>query len=197
MARAGRKRKGGRRQPSGKLAPEKRPDDRVRIGRQPHRRGLKTKAAQIDERAESPLGRLWLRRDANGDRLIDDEQLDAGDRYATLVWSYRAMIGAPRVSAGSGPGYLCRVEAFDNPSACRDDPDGCICRRRGDSYMRAFEALHEAGRAAILAVNGVAIRRDEVATEQDLIHLRAGLSALARHFGLTASRRIRTVRNTF
>lgn len=192
MARAGRKRKSGRRQPSGKLAPDKSPDDRKRIAAQPHRQGA-PEALRGSERAESPLGRLSLCLDETGDPIISAEQYDAGELFAAMVWAYRAVLGAPRASAAAGPGFECLVESSGEPAACQQDPDGCTCLRRRTAYTQAFEALARAGRPAVLAVKRVVIHREAI-LEQDLGTLKVGLTALAEHFGLRAGKRMRAAR---
>lgn len=178
MGRPGRKRKAGRRHPNGALVREKRPDDRIRASRQPHRRAM-TKDDRLDERAESALGRLNLR------RLISNDEYDAGLRYAAVVGAYRAAIEAPTSTAGSGRGFECLAESFAHPDACRADPDGCACRRRRSRYDSAFECLlREAGQRGAKVVARVAVHGEEIA-QQDLVYLKAGLQALEHHFGLT------------
>lgn len=181
MSRAGRKRKAGKRHPSGELVRDKRPDDRIRASRQPHRRGLRD-VDRLSEKAESPLGRLNLK------GSISDEEYEGGAHYAILVGQYRSTIEAPKSTAGTGAGVGCIAERHGQADACRWDPDSCACLKRRDRYMRAFEALAESGRAALMAVNRVAVQREEP-TPQGLVYLKAGLTALARHFGLTARRR--------
>lgn len=180
VGRAGRKRKTGKRHPSGQLVRDKHPDDRVRVGRQPHRRKLKAEL-RADERAESAIGRLCL----NG--TITPEQYDAGVMYAAVVGAYRATIEAPRATAGGGRATSCLTEALGTPLACRIDPDGCGCLRRRNRYTDAYEALMKIGRRVTLAVGRMAIAGEEL-TPQDLVYLDLGLQALARHFGLTARR---------
>lgn len=179
--RAGRKRKSGQREPNGRLKPEKRPDDRVKTSRQPHRRALPDEM-RLDERAESPLGRMNLRGEIDGDCY------DAGARYAFVVGQYSSTIDAPQSTSGSGRGVSCLAEQYGTRNACRLDPYECTCLRRKDRYMAAYEALAQMGRAALMAVNRVAVHRGEPASAQETVYLVAGLSALARHFGLTASR---------
>lgn len=175
MGRPGRKRKAGRRHPGGELVRDKQPDDRIRMSRQPHRRGLAPELRGA-EQAESPLGRLALR------GVIDEDQLIACEHYAVLVGQYRSTIEAPRTTGGSGRGVECE------PLLCRAYPENCSCAKRRDRYMRAYEALAEVGRAALMAVNRVAVQHEELAPSQ-LVYLEQGSDALARHFGLTGRRR--------
>jgi len=175
LGRSGRKRKIGRRHPSGELAREERfPDDRIRGGRQPHRRSL-AEELRLSELAESPIGRLALK------GLLGEHQMIACEHYAVLVGQYRATIGAPRSTAGAGRGSSCVGD-------CAPRSDHCACAAAADRYMRAYDALAKAGRAALMTVNRIAVQREEPAP-QDLVNLAAGSSALARHFGLAAGQR--------
>jgi hypothetical protein len=150
-------------------------DYRALAGQQPHRRWL-PESHRSDERAGSTLGSLnILYRTSvlpNANKPgVTDEQHEAGRRYAVIVGAYRAMIGAPRGDGGSGRGYACRGEEGCYP---------CLCLARQKNYSNAYEALAEAGRPAVMAVNAVAVHDQRA----DLDSLRAGLTALARHFGL-------------
>lgn len=147
--------------------PEKRPDDKLKVARQPHRRDL-AEALRLDERAESALGRALLK------GSITRAGYDAGVRYAVVAGEYRASIAVPRATAGSGRGYDCF------PDGCLATPESCQCRARRNRYYRAFEELSDAGRHVLWQVVRVAIEGGEPTC---LPHLRAGLEALARHFG--------------
>lgn len=184
LARRGRKRKStGRRHPSGQLVREAAPDDRLRTARQPHRRVLPA-ADRLSERAESPLGRLNLR------EIISDEQYEAGARYAAVVGAYRATIEAPRVTGGSGRGVECTTAWTGSAAWCRAYPGECRCTLRKARYDDAYDAVFSAGQRAAKAVARVAVHREAIA-DSDIGYLVAGLSALARHFGLTDRRRSR------
>jgi hypothetical protein len=174
LGRSGRKRKAGKRHPSGELVRDKRPDDRIRASRQPHRRGLK-EGDRLSEKAESPLGRLNLR------GIISDDQYEGCQHFVALVGQYRSTIGAPRSIGGSGRGGGC-------PGDCATNSDACVCLQRRERYMRAYEALAAAGRAAVMAIIRVAVQREELGRGEDEVNLLAGSSALARHFGLTGRR---------
>jgi len=205
MGRSGRKRKAGRRHPSGQLVRDKRPDDKVRAGRQPHRRML-DENDRTDERAESPLGQLLLRGLLNrasegGGRKPSTEAADryeAGMMYLQIVGAYRAVIGTPRGTAGSGRGRECEqlcTAAHELLSARQRgevhaglfNTDTCPCLSSKWRYDSAFEALGGAGQIAARAVARVAVHREAIA-QQDLVNLVDGLDALRRHFGLTARR---------
>lgn len=165
--RKGRKRRSTRREPNGK--PQRVPVDyRAMASFNPDRRGL-PEALRTHERAGSELGRLNLK------KRISEHEYEAGRRYSGIVGAYRAMIGVPRGLSGNGRGYDCSGAA-----AC--PPETCICRQRQDRYDDAYCSIRT--HAAHMAVNAVAIH-DQAIPPYQIEHLRAGLSALARHFGLT------------
>jgi hypothetical protein len=170
---AGGRAKIGRRYPSGRLVPDKGPDDKLRVSRQPHRRDLPPDA-RPSEKAESPLGRLNLM------GIITDEQHDAGVRYAALIGAYRAVIDAPRGTGTRGTGRLGRGFRC-GAETC--DPEDCECLRREERYESAHAALLKAGRNAVRAVERVALHGEAIATG-DLVAIYIGLSALCGHFGL-------------
>lgn len=183
MSRAGRKRKSGARHPGGQLKAKPKPDLKIRTSRQPHRRALKADD-RLDERAESPLGRLFLR------GKIDNNAYDAGARYAFVVGEYRSTIEGPRATQGSGRGMdNCIAEACNRSRRSGTfDPDTCPCFRRKSRYDDAYEMLAREGRAILMVVNRIVVHRGEPA-EEDIVYLVAGLSILARHFGLTRAPR--------
>lgn len=160
---------------------------------------------RLDEKAESPLGRLSLtgeRVDGKFKPFITAEQHDAGALYAHVVGAYRSVIEGPRSTGGSGRGFECGSEV-GNPIErqvrvgaavitmrawpCGASDDGCGCARRKARYDGAFEAVMRAGQRAAKAVARVAVHREDLAP-QDLVYLVEGLRALARHFGLTERR---------
>lgn len=181
--RTGRKRKSGKRHPSGELIREVRPDDRIRTSRQPHRRKVE-EGDRLDQRAESPLGRLNLCKDSDGNRLITADQLIAGQTYARIVGAYRSVIEAPSGTAGSGRGSTCLE--YWMPGACHQDPDNCSCRQAKERYDGAYEAVVKAGQRAAKTVARVAVQQEDPMRE-DIPYLVVGLRALVRHFGLTKS----------
>jgi hypothetical protein len=205
MGRSGRKRKAGRRHPSGQLVRDKRPDDKVRCGRQPHRRML-DENDRTDERAESPLGQLLLRgllnrKGEGADGKASSEAADryeAGMMYLQIVNAYRAVIGAPRGGAGSGRARECEqlcsaahellnARQRGEVHAGLFNTDTCPCLSGKWRYDSAFETLTGAGQPAARAVARVAVHREAIA-QQDLVNLVNGLDVLRRHFGLTARR---------
>ncbi len=171
MARRGRKRKFGRRSSGGALA-RARIDFSELTALQPHRVWL-PKEKRLDQKAASPLGCLNLL------GVITSRQYLAGIRYAVVVGKYRAVIEAPRTTAGTGRGYACTGD----PQCGRQGEARCECRRRKQTYDAAFAAVIEAGQRAARAVAHVAVH-GETCPQGMLEHLKRGLDALARHFGL-------------
>jgi len=218
LGRSGRKRKDGPRYPSGGLKsnkPARAVDDKVRCGRQPHRRML-SEELRLDTRAESPLGRMLLKGLLNREHEVDgktkDEISDAArDRYeagtmlAQIAGAYRQVIGTPRATAGSGRGHECeqlcsaahellsaaqRVEVHDGLFSL----EACPCLARKWRYDGAFEALDRAGRAKLIAVNRAAVHGESIAPSQ-LPNLLDGLDVLVRHLGLSPGKRLRHMRS--
>src|SRR5947209_13426245 len=88
MARAGRKRKDNvRRDQTGKSRGESSEEIMAVVFAQPHRRAAKTPR---EAKLGYPLGRLLLA------GYITGKQHDAGQRWASLVRRYAALIGFPR-----------------------------------------------------------------------------------------------------
>jgi hypothetical protein len=169
MARAGRKRKQGRRHPSGKLVRQASAVNyRAMAAEQPHRRDLPVDKRQ-DRLAASNFGRMHLT------GRINELQHLAGERYAMVVGAYRATIQGPKAMSGSGRGYECVC-------ARSDVAEQCECHRRRAAYERAFVALHCAGRPALMTVNAAAVQ-DQSCPVAGILELRTGLDALAKHFG--------------
>lgn len=192
MGRRGPKKKKGPRHKCGKLmqpTKQQKQEAEVQIGvnyaklaaQQPHRRGLELPAhlserqrAKIGDpgthpRAATELGRMAL------EGLITEAQYIAGEKYARVVGKWRALVGGPRAIAGNGPGYDCMAD-------CRDT-DPCKCRDRQQAFDAAFKALGGAGAPARAAVDCVVLADLGLAGDiLVLAELRAGLSALDRHF---------------
>ncbi len=144
-------------------------DYRALAAGQPHRRSLPAEL-RLSERAGTVLGSLNLL------KRISDDLYEAGRRYGVLVAAYRSVIGTPHGISGNGRGYPC-----SGAPIC----ENCICRERTDRYMRAYEAISDAGRPAHMAINRVVLD-DEIIPADQLEHLFRGLKALARHLGLTS-----------
>src|ERR1044071_5618074 len=168
VIRFGRKRKSGRRKPSGDIVTD-RTDHRLLAMNQPHRKTLENK---LDQRAENPLGNL------NICGAISDEQYEAGRLYAGIVGRYRAVIEAPKASASS-----CGVmvaNGADRPVGQFISEDECL--RRKERYDAAYEALSRSGMCCARAVARVAVY-GEASQASGMDYLRIGLAALAHHFG--------------
>lgn len=176
MARRGRKKKQNvKREPNGRVSRAGQGDKVFEtVKTQPHRRHLSNFR---DARAADVLGNLSIA------GLITSDQYEAGKVWRQVVASHRrAMcIPSPDPRAG-GADYLSeRVDAeaggisLDDRS--EDERDVSAIRR----YQRVYRALYDAGRAALLEVNRVCIRDESV---NELASLRAGLTALSRHFGM-------------
>lgn len=210
MARAGRKRKLGPRDVSGRLKKNKkayRASEETED--QPHRRMLQTylqedgltvgdaMAFSRGEEAESPIGRLWaaghLKQRGDSDSQAARDRYDAANMFAQIVGAYRSMIEAPSGGAGSG-GAHGRGRPCPADLLCSIDPDSCHCSKTKDRYDSAYEALAKISRRALLSVNKVAVHREAI-EQQDLVYLVLGLEELRRVFGLTARRRSGQSRN--
>ena len=162
----GRKRKKGPREPNGRVKRTREIDPKTVAKRQPHRRGVPATLAH-DPKAECMMGRLCL----NG--FISETQYEAGVKYRTAVLRYRSAIEAPRASEASMAGVIA-------------GPTGggvAISERRQieirNGYMRAFEAIEQAGAARDVAHCAV-FDRPPFALDK----VQRGLDALAVHYGL-------------
>ena len=178
MSRAGRKRKSGNRYANGQLHHERQASPLLIASSMPHRRplgalpvaaGEKIAEALLDQRAESELGRMALL------GRISDHQFSAGQRYGAVVSAYRSTLRAPHGFETGARGYDCRGDPL-----CPD----CECARRRAKHDGARCALLGAGYLVLVAVNRVVIQdlRCPAAWRKPL---NLGLTALARHFGLT------------
>jgi hypothetical protein len=222
VARAGRKRKGFRREPNGRAQRKTKDEcleERVHIARnQPHRQGLKSND-KTSELAESALGRLSLR------GLLTPGERTAGERFAGIVGAYRSVIEGPRPVRSlmpetasehapatdeiGGPRFDCPSQYGDvierhiaigdvrlvaRTWPCQLPGETCACVERRDRYACAYEAIancaagaaaaESIGRRAVLAVIRVAVRGEEPRPEE-LVYLKRGLAAAARHLQLT------------
>ena len=162
----GRKRKKGLREPNGRVKRTREIDPKTVAKRQPHRRGVPAALAH-DPKAECIMGRLCL----NG--FISETQYAAGVKYRTAVMRYRSAIEAPRASAASMAGVIAGPTGGGSPISERRQ----IEIRNG--YMRAFEAIEQAGAARDVAHCAV-FDRPPFALDK----VQRGLDALAVHYGL-------------
>ena len=134
----GRRRKKGPREPNGRVQRTKAIDPKTVAKRQPHRRGVPAALAH-DPKAECIMGRLCL----NG--FISETQYEAGVKYRTAVLRYRSAIEAPRASEASMAGVIAGPSGGGSPISERRQ----IEIRNG--YMRAFDAIEQAGAARDVA----------------------------------------------
>jgi len=124
---------------------------------------------QIDQRAESVLGRMRLR------GQIAEPQYLAGQRYAKVVGAYLATIAPPGSLAGRGRGFDC-----PGTDPCED----CVCARRRAAYTSAHDhVMEKVGHRGAVAVKTVVIE-DKPCPHYLLTSLDWGLSALSHHFGI-------------
>ena len=170
--RRGRPRKPGARYRSGKLKASHESPLTTARG-QPHRRGLGDKV--LDQRAESAIGRLYLR------EALTEEQLLAGERYAAVWRAYMGTLDAPRA-----PG-----KAAGRVSGCSGCPTArerrrCACDHASRSWRHCWERL-ALENAAVLVTQVVCY--DMVCPPERFALLCAGLDALAYHLGLTNRRK--------
>jgi hypothetical protein len=124
------------------------------------------------------LGRLFLQRE------ITAAMYAAGRRWAQDAAKWRHAIGA----------FPVRTAAFERGHSHPPDPDSPQgqeqAKRDRDAAERFFDAqavLVATGSGAERAVQALC-ERDEAPTFVDLICARAGLSALATHYGLTGNK---------
>jgi hypothetical protein len=140
---------------------------------QPHRRGLGDKV--LDQRAESQLGRLYLR------EALTEVQLLAAERYAALWRGYLGTLDGP-VWPGRGQG---RVSACDGCPSARARKT-CACALASRSWRRCWDRLTLGGCAVL--VTQVACY-DAVCAPQHFPLFCTGLDALAFELGLTNQRK--------
>lgn len=183
--RRGRKRRAGRRERSGRLARSSR-QEREQVSRdnaysvareQPHRKKYGDQFG--DWRAENELGRLYL------DKVITQEQFEAGNKYREIVGRMRRAISAPRAVPKSSAGTLI------GPTGTVIELDAERADRARSEYADAYRSLSDMGRDATLAVNDVVIEDRNIYEEAraGIFDLKAGLNGLVNHFGLAGRRR--------
>jgi hypothetical protein len=179
--RKGRKRKSGRRYPSGDIIREKSVDFRGMAGEQPHRSWL-PESVRGDERAESVIGCLNLLYRTSGlpnakRPGLNGRQYNAGRRLAVITGEFRAAIGTPRGTAGGGRGYKCE------PTGCLMDSENCICERRIRRFNDCASVLLSVSQKTYNVTYRVAVS-DEQCSLEEIVHLKNGLNALAHFFGI-------------
>lgn len=164
----GRKRKQGHRYPSGDVIREQQESAHDIAMRQPHRMDAPL-SSKLDQRAETPFGRLNLI------GAISGEEYRAGNRFARLSARYRAVIDAPSTSTKSNAGAL--------------EPKGAApiiedAKERKEQYLAALEALEGAGRTSAGAVALMTVH-GEACPYGGFGPLVRGLRYLREHFELT------------
>jgi hypothetical protein len=167
IVRVGRKRKAGERYANGELIKERKNMElakRTAID-MPHRQSV-SESDRFDQKAGTAIGRLFLR------SIVTSEQYEAGTEYNRIVGLYRASIEAPRI----GQSIAGIFEPHSgNPISVDTARD---IRKR---YNDAHDALAQAGRPSVMAVNKVAIH-DNGIYPSEYKNLYVGLNALAGHF---------------
>lgn len=155
MARTGRKRKAGKREPNGKpsRAGVQRRSPKLDTLEQPHRRMLGAKAG--DQAAATALGSAYLV------GLITAEQYEAGQRWGALVGQMHAALAAP-VRVGSTLGHIVapgieeppELESRGEPEADEDRCDRVLGSSDGD---RRYGGQYDRAKAAITSAYGAVI----------------------------------------
>ena len=175
MARAGRKRKTNvARDGSGKSRGESADDIMAVVLAQPHRRFADTPR---DARLGYPLGRLCLA------GYITEKQHDIGQRWATIVRRYSALMGY-RLENPAPPS----VELIASGLSCAAEPDEKMILALRRDYNDAYAALDLVGRDTRTGQGPLKICRQICVQEMNeailwphrIGDLRIGLNALAR-----------------
>lgn len=195
---AGRKRKEGAREPSGR--PQRQSEAKVQenvmgVAKAQRVRFVPEKNV-LDTGAGYPLGIYLIR------KWITADEKAAGEEFASRVAAVKRDYDAPK--ADPAPGFLARLAAGETHPDAAPPPDmklpdelvyspDELRRRKGERlvrYNKAFEALHDAGKPALKAVNDAAIYERHIRYE-DVPVLKRGLQSLLRFFraegGLTSS----------
>lgn len=171
----GRKRKAGKRIPSGRLArPYENP--RRQVMEQPHRRDLPA-AYQDRPEPESPFGQLMCA------GIITPAQHEAGKRYRDISFAYRAVIT-------SAPYPHPQAISLLSVHGRGGEPSRETIQAIKGVYDSAFEALSEAGNRAQRAVKDHAVFERPCPDEYSQALLRRGLDRLVEHYGIDVGLRI-------
>jgi hypothetical protein len=135
----------------------------------------------------SELGRLNLTLDDDGEQLISDAQLAAGEKWGRVVVAYYLAVGTPR---GPKSADLERGSHGEAP-----DPDSDRGQERADRDRHAVKRMQQANVALMIAgpvVADIVLRTcapwDENVSWDKRDNLRKGLTVLVRFFGLTEKR---------
>lgn len=187
MAR-GRKRKPGKRYPSGKRVPQELQREALSTvldARQRHYGVTRRQAG--DQRLGTVLGRLAFR------EMITAEQYQAGEQFAALVHHHHVLLGFPLPDPRSVTSLLDSEGIVGGSSA---DPDPVLVDRLRKRYAAAAAALDRCDRECRCAAGPKPSRlvREAACADQDLPwtidrldRLRTGLDALAELFGVATA----------
>lgn len=174
VERRGRKRKAGKRYPSGDLVKQQEVmAARLIAFRQPHRQEV-PESKRHEQEAEWPFGRLFLR------GIISEVEYRAGKLYGRDVQRYRShyLADVPDPNPPSIAGFMQPVHGGGGPV------DDATANKIKDSYNNAVEALFDAGQRAAKAVARMCVFGEGCPTGlQD--HMIRGLQQLVTHYGLT------------
>lgn len=174
LNRRGRKRKSGYRQPAGRVIVE-RPNYREQAKRWPSRADL-PEPVRLAPEAETEFGKIYLR------GYISEVQYRAGTIYARAVERYRSVIEGPTPS----PRSIAGTQEARGAISYMDPSQAAEIKKR---YDGAYMAVFEAGQRSARAVARHAVYHHRLAHPDDLLYLKLGLTALARHYGLTIGRK--------
>lgn len=136
----------------------------------PDRQGV-VESKRHSQLAGTPLGRMVL-----GGKL-DPEHMEAARRYAIDVRRFQVAIRAPSPNVPAIA--IGVVRGAPDPLSAAE-----IARRR-EAYDAAFEALELAGHRKARCVARVAVYDEGIPDGCDFDDLKAGLSTLVDHYGLT------------
>lgn len=175
---AGRKRKGGHREPNGK---PQRAEAAARVQAitdvvtgQPHRKWL-PEGARLDQRAESAIGRLFLA------KLISQPECWAGERFRGILREFHVVLASPMTASAAAIMVSSGVQQDaegDLMAAERQETD----EERRDRVLAAFDKVQRALRG--LEDSQVVVRDLDALLLRDLVPddigpVKTGLLALA------------------
>lgn len=182
LAKLGRKREQGEREPNGRLS---RATKKQIEAKNPNEMKRLRDAAILGMRDPlwgSEIGRLFLR------GRIDEVQFEAGKRWRNLVDTWRKNQVGPQIDPKSGLAVL----FVENKGRGRDrtyDPDVVAATQETDLALRhALDALNEAGQLESRTVRDCCELDIPIVGLSEIWWLRDGLDALASHWRLNAKR---------
>lgn len=176
MARGGRKRKTGKRQPNGRLVPNAEPPNLVA---QYNRLVMAAKLEGLPADLSYSLGREYYF------KHITKDQFEAGVMWSELVDKYNRAKGYPRKTAQS-PDFEPKIPQTGEGSEMDERLRDAIFSRHDNAHAE----LTSVGMMPERIVNRVCV--DGNSCEYfNREHLKDGLTALADHFGLTAASKSR------